>query len=167
MYQQPNHSYTSTDSIRRFSSNNPFRPPPTSSAAGGAGLGESGFGGGSDRVSSDSSTGNLTGNRISSNSSNGSINLVRSPNSKNFDSWVAKNKQLVQDESLEEDDNYNNYLLLDEYTNSNEPSPVETDFAPPQKPKSVRTNSDSSVKYVLFHFLLHLFPQVDIRVCPL
>lgn len=78
--------------------------------------------------------------------------MVRSPNSKNFDSWVAKNKQLVQEDDSFEDDNYNNYLLLDEYASSNdrlaESKHDESILTPPNKPKPLRTNSDSSVKYV-------------------
>lgn len=137
MYQQPNHSYASTDSIRRLSSNNPFRAT--------SGVSDTG-----DRVVSIDST----GNRISSNSSNGSVNMVRSPNSKNFDNWVAKNKKLVQENDSFEDDNYNNYLLLDEYAGSTDrlhESPADDPLlAPPTKPKTLRTNSDSSVKYVSF-----------------
>lgn len=104
MYQQPNHSYHSTESLRRLSSNNPFRNVSNSS--------------------------NNSETRYTN--SNGT-NLVKSPNS-NFDSWVAKNKQLIDDENEELDENLNNYLLLDE------------DYSKPQfPPKPVRANSDSSV----------------------
>ncbi|EGV60037.1 hypothetical protein CANTEDRAFT_116057 [Yamadazyma tenuis ATCC 10573] len=119
MYQQPNHSYASAESLRRLSSNNPFRGIPDSAS-----------------------------NRVSSTSSGGSSNIVRSPPSRSFESWVEKNKKLIEEDDSIDDDHYNNYLLLDSHVSgsSTRNSSAQSDLAPPQKPRPTRTNSDPSVK---------------------
>lgn len=111
MYQQPNHSYTSTESLRRLSSNNPFR-----SAAN-------------------------DGSRVSSTSSAGSSSIVKSPPSRSFETWVEKNKKLIEEDDSIDEDHYQNYLLLEQLTSN-------SDLIPPSKPRTTRTHSDPSVRYV-------------------
>lgn len=132
MYQQPNYSYHSNDSVHRLSSNNPFRMSSQSSGGGGGG----GF---NDNLS------------MSSKKSQ----LVRSPQLTSFDEWVKKNKKLIdQDETF--DDSYDNYLLVDEQSRNKRVdlggSTGSDYYAKPVLPPS-RTGSNGSTtshRYVFF-----------------
>lgn len=83
MYKQPNHSFESSTSGRRLSSNNPFRPA----------------NGSSDLLTDPASSRPTTTRNLSNNS-------VRSTNSQAFEDWVEKNKVLVDLSSDEEDTRY-------------------------------------------------------------
>ncbi|KAK6462288.1 Pal1 cell morphology protein-domain-containing protein [Scheffersomyces coipomensis] len=126
MYQQPNHSYSSTDSFKRISSNNPFRQfvdqPTTSSTI---------------QQQHHTSTSTTTSNR----SSNGGGRRTNTP--PNFDEWVQKNKQLLdlsdgEEEDDDEDDDYG--FAAPQKSNYN--------YKKPQMPsRPVRAGSDSSINY--------------------
>lgn len=123
MYQQPNHSYQSSDSLRRLSANNPFRQnnfePPRHINRSASSLG--------------------SGHSTSQNQA--------------FEDWVEKNKQLIEDSDDEDiyslpkpvDMNLNMNVTGEasrpvHYNNY-------SDLPRPSFPNTVRAGSDSSVNY--------------------
>ncbi|KAK6201494.1 Pal1 cell morphology protein-domain-containing protein [Scheffersomyces amazonensis] len=123
MYQQPNHSYSSTDSFKRVSSNNPFRQSLESPT----------------KVSTTIRQ-QYTSNSNHSNGSGSHSKAHRHNTPPNFDDWVLKNKQLL-DLSDEDDDDDDNYGLSVNHRGDN------YNYRKPIPPKPVRTGSDSSINY--------------------
>lgn len=139
MFQQPNHSFESTDSGRRLSSNNPFRQFVGSDST------SSGKGYEAPRLR------NQLGSSVKSNGSSA------------FDEWVEKNKQLVNMSSDDEDDFYGgpkrgtNIHTSSKHTNLHSELKAghairkglnTDDFARPAFPGApVRAGSDSNVNY--------------------
>lgn len=125
MYQQPNHSYQSSDSLRRLSVNNPFRP----------------------RNFEQPQHLNRSATSVGSAHSN--------TQNQAFDDWVEKNKQLIEesddedfyrspdpiDMNLNMDHTANNAVPLSTYNNDHH------ELSRPVFPVTVRAGSDSSVNY--------------------
>lgn len=122
MYKQPSHTYSSTDSLRRLSSNNPFRS----------------------QVELDYQQ------PLVQEPNNSPPRPMYSPSrlsnvsqSASFDSWVRKNKQLVDVSSDEEDDG-------SEYRSQNNGyKTVSHAITGPPKfpPRATRADSDTSIQY--------------------
>ncbi|EGW31442.1 uncharacterized protein SPAPADRAFT_62006, partial [Spathaspora passalidarum NRRL Y-27907] len=135
MYQQPNHSYASADSLRRFSSNNPFRNQIDQRSV--------------QPQNSGSSLSNSNKNRSPSKSSLGQSSIT-------FENWIQKNKDLLALSSDEEEDeapiNRDDDILnvyqsnggtpLTSHNNSTSGTP-----RPPQFPRATRADSDTSIHY--------------------
>lgn len=122
MYQQPNHSYQSSDSLRRLSANNPFRQnsfePPRHVNRSASSLG--------------------SGHSASQNQA--------------FDDWVEKNKQLIEESDDEDLYSLSNHvdmgLNLNESQDASRPINGHFNNLPrPSFPTTVRAGSDSSVNY--------------------
>ena len=120
MYRQPNHSYTSSDSLRRLSSNNPFRIQ-----------------------QQQQQQQQQQPKYVAPQQSNRSNNSVSSPS--NFEDWVEKNKQLIEISSDEDEP----YRPVDMSLNMKDTTKNNSgDLARPVFPhKPVRADSDSSVNY--------------------
>ncbi|KAI5952742.1 hypothetical protein KGF54_003609 [Candida jiufengensis] len=132
MYQQPNHSYTSTDSLRRLSSNNPFRQYQSSQIQSQPSLNlqplqpyanqnsnqqtkHLSFNNtNTSNTSRNSSTNNFLKKSpsLSRRSTNSTLNTLNTSNS-HFDDWVEKNKNFMKNHSSDDDNND------DEYFNTN------------------------------------------------
>lgn len=135
MYQQPNHSFDSTQS-RRLSSNNPFRFMNNN---------------GNGSNSNNNSSGNLSRPNMNRTASD------RSTGNQAFEDWVEKNKVLIDISSDEENDEiYNNHTKISNNKSSNSNNnnnnynydQSNDQFVQPNFPaKPVRTGSDSSVNY--------------------
>lgn len=142
MYQQPNHSYQSSDSLRRLSANNPFRQhnfePPRHVNRSASSLG--------------------SGHSASQNQA--------------FDDWVEKNKQLIEESDDEDLYSLPNpvdmSLNFNESRDNSRPANDQfNDLARPTFPTTVRAGSDSSVNYSdnRYVFLKFLFTNDVLGVC--
>lgn len=166
MYRQPPTMHGSNDSVRRLSSNNPFRQglqeladaPPVNSTL-------------TTRGVSGSSSGTPTHLGFQ-NTNTTMASLVRRTSPTSFDDWVQKNQQLISMLS-DEEDNANYYEHRDVYNNrqsnvsngaydsesdlfalygarslSTVNSPVKSGFAPPSRPQQpIRSGSDSQINF--------------------
>lgn len=91
MYQQPKLAYASTDSVRRLSSNNPFRQVDS-------------------RPVLSPTSGSFYEHPRFATRSSGSLNIHSQLTTNNFDEWVDKNKQLLDIESDEEAGHENTFV---------------------------------------------------------
>ncbi|KAI5968394.1 hypothetical protein CANMA_002385 [Candida margitis] len=129
MYQQPNHSYSSSDSLRRLSSNNPFRqyqPSPApiqpQSSSSSLQMPQHGLG----YQNANNSHNSILAKHYAHSPRKASTLSNQSTSSAHFDEWVAKNRQLVDgsdDEELygdpETDSQVSPNKILSYYQNNN------------------------------------------------
>ncbi|KAK6455117.1 uncharacterized protein RJT20DRAFT_136277 [Scheffersomyces xylosifermentans] len=119
MYRQPSQTYGSTDSLRRLSSNNPFRQHVEQPI-------------GSSQIEHPTRTSLTLGS-----------DRVPTPPT-NFEDWIEKNKQLI--DGSDEDDVYEEPSR--HHSTGHTSNSSSGDFAKPVfPPRPVRADSDSSVNY--------------------
>ncbi|CAL1206368.1 unnamed protein product [Candida parapsilosis] len=130
MYQQPNHSYSSSDSLRRLSSNNPFRqyqpspaPVQPQSSSSSLQIPQHGLG----YQNTNNSHNSILAKHYAHSPRKASTLSNQSTSSAHFDEWVAKNRQFVDgsddDEELygeaETDSQVSPNKILSYYQNNN------------------------------------------------
>ncbi|RLV90233.1 Uncharacterized protein JA1_004704 [Spathaspora sp. JA1] len=139
MYQQPNHSYTSADSLRRLSSNNPFRNQIDR-----------------EQLQSQAQASGSHVFNISPTKSPSKISRL-GQSSITFENWIEKNKSLLDLSSDEEEDdikiNKEDDILNVYQSNGGTPLSSHNNSAsgtprPPQfPPRATRAGSDTSIHY--------------------